>query len=895
MHLTQLAKPSAAHVIAFNLFACLLLPISPKAETSTNAAVQFHIPKQKLIPALTDFAEQSGVQLLYNAVLAETLSTSGINGSYAPQQALSTLLKGSGISYRYVDKNIITLERQPKGNINGSALLPVAQVAADSTKDNGDGQVMPKVTVEADAEYDAEYYADPYNKDYVIPNATAGTKTDTPIMETPLNVQVISKQVLKDQQVIRLDQAFKNVSGVVTRTNAATGNGNTGLLGGTDQSIFLRGFESQTFFRNGFRLQQGAASKGLANVDAVEVLKGPAAILYGQVEPGGMVNVITKQPLATPYYGFTQQFGSYELFRTTFDATGPLTKNKDLLYRINMSYENSGSFRDLVDKEDVFLAPVFKWNISPQTQVTFEMEYNHQHLGTDNGFIPFSNGNIPNAPVFQPMNVSLNRNYGEYSPATVETIFGGFNWSHQFNDDWSIKHRFSVNQRSMNSPYAFWPQIAGTKKFLQDLLGDGGDPNRDLLSDNVQVLRRVFSPTINQNNTYSTNLDLVGHFDTFGLKHTLLFGGDYFRLDSAFDGREVTTYSYISLNNPVHPGSPFGPLGPLGPTENNTDQYGLYVQDQIKLPYGFQVMGGIRYQYLHQKSSNQFDGQTTTTSFTQDAVTPRVGLLWQPKSWLSLYANYAENFGANTSNALTFVRTGVFKPVAPTSATQYEGGIKAEFFNGKLRANLTYYDLTKNNVAVSDLAKDPNTGLQRACGGLPGSCSIALGAVRSRGPELDVTGEILPGWNVIATWANTDITVTSNDFAGTVGGAYKKGARLPNVPRNIGRLWSTYEFQNGDFKGFIFGGGVNLRDSQLPADDYAEGAIPYKVPGYATFDLMAGYSRNFGDAKVSVQLNVDNLLDKHYFTSLSALPGEQASFVDFGQPRTFMGQVSVQY
>jgi iron complex outermembrane receptor protein len=348
----------------------------------------------------------------------------------------------------------------------------------------------------------------------------------------------------------------------------------------------------------------------------------------------------------------------------------------------------------------------------------------------------------------------------------------------------------------------------------------------------------------------------------------------------------------------VHPGSPFGSLGSSGLTHDIADQYGLYAQDQIKLPYGFQVMGGIRYQYLHQKSSVHVDGLfNTTSSFTQDAVTPRVGFLWQPKSWLSLYANYAENFGANvgSGNLFSFVRTGVFKPLAPTSATQYEGGIKAEFFNGKLRANLAYYDLTKNNVAVGDLAIDPTTKVQRACGGLPGSCSIALGAVRSRGPELDITGEILPGWNLIATWANTDITVTSNDFAGSVGGLYKKGDRLPNVPRNFGRLWSTYEFQDGDFKGFIFGGGVNLRDRQLPANDYAEAAIPYKVPGYATLDLMAGYSRNFGDAKVSVQLNVDNLLDKHYFTSLSALPGEQASFVDFGQPRTFMGQVIVQY
>lgn len=258
----------------------------------------------------------------------------------------------------------------------------------------------------------------------------------------------------------------------------------------------------------------------MANVESVEVLKGPAAILYGLVEPGGMVNVITKQPQAMPYYGFNQQFGSYDLYRITIDATGPLTQNKDLLYRVNMSYQNSGSFRDLVNTEDVFLAPVLKWNISPKTQVTFEMEYDHKHQGTDPGFVPFFDG--------QPFNMPRSRNYAEYSPATTEMIFGGLNWSHQFNEDCAIKHRFSVNQSSLTSPFFTRPIVAGTKAFIQSVFGD--DPNLNLLPDDLVVLRsRNFNTP--QNNTYSTNLDLIGHFDTTGLKHTLLLGGDYYRLD----------------------------------------------------------------------------------------------------------------------------------------------------------------------------------------------------------------------------------------------------------------------------------------------------------------------------------------------------------------------------
>ena len=121
----------------------------------------------------------------------------------------------------------------------------------------------------------------------------------------------------------------------------------------------------------------------MANTESVEVLKGPAAILYGMVDPGGMVNVITKQPLATPYYSAQQQFGSYDFYRTTMDATGPLTKDDTLLYRMNLSYENSGSFRDFVKNENVYVAPVLKWNISPRTQVTLEMEYDHGKFNPD--------------------------------------------------------------------------------------------------------------------------------------------------------------------------------------------------------------------------------------------------------------------------------------------------------------------------------------------------------------------------------------------------------------------------------------------------------------------------------------------------------------------------------
>jgi iron complex outermembrane recepter protein len=811
-------------------------------QTQGLAELELNIPRQSLQTAISQLSENADLEISYPANLVKGLTSPALNGRYTAKEALGKLLAGTGLALRVAANNEYTIVRVPdsEGKADGLNMLPVVQVTADKPSDTDTETTLPKVTVEADAEYDPEYYTDPYNKDYVIPNATSGTKTDTPIMETPLNVQVISKQVLKDQQVINLGQALKNVSGVTTSTTGANGNS---FAGGNTQAITLRGFPSQTFFRNGFRLQQGSASREMANIESVEVLKGSAAILYGQVEPGGMVNVVTKQPLSTPYYGFSQQFGSYNLYRTTVDATGPITKNKELLYRMNMSYENSGSFRDFVSKEDVFLAPVFKWNISPKTQATFELEYNHNHVGQDSAFVPLIDGKILNMP--------RNRNYGEYSPATTETFFGGVNWSHQFNDDWSIKHRFSVNQTKT------------VGRLIIPALVDLGN------SDVMRILWGVGETNLN---TYSTNLDLIGHFDTAGLHHTLLLGGDYYKLDTivgSFNDAQVSDPSLIKLFNPVHPGTPFVNPNPL-PNEfvsNHTDQFGLYAQDQIKLPYNVHVMGGIRYQYIHQNTlSKAPDGSITDSGVsTNDAVTPRVGILWQPQSWLSLYANYLESFGANTD------RVFPNKLPPPSSAEQYEGGIKTEFFGGRLRATLAYYDLTKTNVPTTDRSH-PNY-------------SILTGAVRSRGPELDIQGEILPGWNLIATYSNTDIRIAKSNNGDV-------GQRFFGVPRNTGTIWSTYEVQDGDLRGLKFGGGVTLSNGTVAC---CPGSSAPKLPGYATVDLLAAYSLDVGKSKFTAQLNINNLLDKHYYPNLSTGFDANSSYADFGQPRTFMGSVNIQY
>jgi iron complex outermembrane recepter protein len=873
---TTRAAPLPLMPLTFPVLFVLLGLISGLPCAKAADGQRFSIPAQSLNNALMEFAANSKLEVVFNADMVRGYTTAPVNGSMTSQQALGQLLNGTGITYRYLDAHTVTLTKP------ATKRLPAAEPAkATRPLPESSDTTLPKVTVEADAEYDAEYYTDPYNKDYVIPNATAGTKTDTPIMETPLNVQVISKQVLKDRQVFRLADALKNVSGVTTTSS----NVNFGVFGGTGQNIYLRGFGSQFFMRNGFRLQDGAASRELANVESVEVLKGPAAILYGLVEPGGMVNVTTKQPLATPYYGFTQQFGSYDTYRTTFDATGPLTQAKDLLYRVNLSYENSASFKENVDREDVFFAPTLKWLISPQTQVTFELEYNRLHQGMESGFVPVIPG--------RQLNIPFGRSYDEYSPGITETIFGSFNWSHQFNDDWAIKHSLMVNHNSFRTDSSTRATGAGDKTFMLDFLKPLA-PDADTLKlygfssipENLYVVRE-FSYNRTNTNTYSTNLDVTGHFNTGFLKHTLLMGGEYYnRYQNETSGISSIepNFSLIGLNHPVHPGTPVRPPDTFSDAPRDFDQFGLYIQDQIKLPYDLHVTGGIRWQYFYSNDSRD------VAANTQDAVTPRVGILWHPENWVSLYANYAESFGANLG--LTYVSPGVGKGIDATNAEQYEGGLKFELFDKKLRANLTYFDLTKTNVAVGDPNPRHNCGAQAPEPGSPSDCVISLGKVRSRGPEIDIQGEILPGWNLIATWTNLDIRAVETNANGDTIAGVSPGGRMPSLSRNTGSFWSTYEIQGGDFKGLTFGGGVNLTDSKLSSNEYN---ASINVPGYITADLMAGYTRKFGDATVSLQFNVNNLLDKRYYSNRVNNNDFGFAFVDFGQPRTFTGQVIVQY
>jgi len=213
---------------------------------------------------------------------------------------------------------------------------------------------------------------------YSVPNATSATRTDTPLRDIPQSIQVVPQQVLEEQQVTRIGDAARNVSGVTPKP---------GYAGATD-NYTIRGFEASNNLRNGFRDDGFYSFTDPANIERVEVLKGPASVLYGQIEPGGVVNYVTKQPLNEPYYAGEFTVGSYDFYRPSIDISGPLNSDETLLYRLNVAYENSGSFRDFVDKELFIIAPVLSYKISDATTLTLEYEYINLNQTFDRAFPP---------------------------------------------------------------------------------------------------------------------------------------------------------------------------------------------------------------------------------------------------------------------------------------------------------------------------------------------------------------------------------------------------------------------------------------------------------------------------------------------------------------------------
>jgi iron complex outermembrane receptor protein len=631
---------------------------------------------------------------------------------------------------------------------------------------------------------------------YQVPNATVGTRTKRRIQDIDQSIQVVPRQSWEDQAAVNTIDALRSV-GVNQAFNSPT-NGDV---------FTIRGFQTSNILRNGLKDYTGGAISGqsqLANIERLEVLRGPASVLYGQGNPGGTINFVTKQPLSEPYFATSMTFGNYSFYQPTLDISGSLNSDKTLLYRLNASYISTESFIDFFYNQRYIVAPALTWQISKNTKLTFEGEFRDQDQAHRTGLpavgtvLPNPNGKIPLSLNTLDKNAINNR----------RSILLGYNFEHRFSDNWSLVNAFHVRSVRYTT--------------------DGANPG-SLQRDNRTLTRtqQNYIGAPGADDEYALDNHVVGKFKTGSLQHELVAGFDLYRDISLFD-QTMRAIASIDVFNPVY-GQPAGRLLSRSDQKTKNDQLGLYIQDIVSLTNNLKLVLGGRGDFINNKVTNFLNASGNQSQYDQ-AFSPRVGLVYQPIQPVSLYASYSESFSQNIG---TTFDGSLFKP---SRGTQYELGVKTDFFKGKLSSTLALYQLTLSNV----LTTDPNHV----------TYSIATGEQRSRGIELNVTGEILPGWNMIASYAYTDARVTKDN-------QYPVGNQLVNVPENSASLWTTYTFRKGNLQGLGFGLGlfyVGERQGDLRNS--------FSVPSYLRLDAAVYYQID----RLRIALNLKNLSDVQYFT-----------------------------
>ena len=795
------------------LLSALTVSAAPYAESDADTLSlkhSYHIGGGSLSHVLSQFATTSGLLFVAEARLTEGKNSAGLDGEYTVEEGFRKLLAGSGLTHAIASDKTVTLKIAPPQSQSGVA-------------------AMPAVTVVGKTVYDS---TDPYNENYSLPNTSTATKTDTPVMETPYSVQVVPRAVIQDQQGIQVGDAIKNVSGVFQGFT----------FGGYAEEFMIRGFQTNyNNYLDGFRWSSNRLP--LANVQSVEVVKGAASNLHGRIEPGGMINVLTKRPQATPYYSLEQRFGSYDLYQTLGDATGALNQDASLLYRVNFEYLDKNSFRDFAFTDRVFVAPSLTWKISDRTQLDVDFLYSNEDTLEDHGVVA---SNITHRPI----DIPISRYLGEPSTdkAKTEIYNTAVTLSHAFSEDWKLRTKFDMQRRK---GYDF--QHPGP-----------------VLNETTGMLHRAFYGGDFGTDTYFATMDLTGKFDVLATRHEVLVGWDHYSID----GLLATTFlppaifggpvQPINIYNPVYgqSGVSLTNLQHNGFTKTETETTGVYFQDQITLFDKLHILGGGRYDWVAQISgssgSSLADASAHKSQISNERFNPRVGVFYQAWPWLSVYGNYVESLGAANS-----ARDPSDNILQPEIGEQYEGGFKTEFFDKRLLANVAFYHLTKQNLAV------PIIGTQY---------SQAIGQARSQGIEVDVSGRVTENLNLIATYAYTDAIVEKGANA---------GMRLWNVPRNAGSLWAKYDFQQSVFKGLTLGAGFYFQDQKE-----GDTGNNFQLPGYGRVDALLKYQLPIAKARTTLQFNVENLLDQKYYASTV---GWSNSFVNPGAPRTFIGSVKVEY
>ncbi|GGQ03332.1 TonB-dependent siderophore receptor [Shewanella litoralis] len=697
-----------------------------------------------------------------------------------------------------------------------SLLLPVMSVSADEpVTPIESAESIEKITVMGRAQ---TFYRES--------SSSVGTKVETDIMDLPQSVQVLNKQLIVDQAAREITDLYRSIAGV----SAYSYSGVTFRGFRDDSNVFYDGMRGDPF--SDFGIPQ------LFNVERVEILKGPAAALYGGGEPGGMINYVTKKPSFEQDNEVKLTAGNDDRVGASIDSKGGLTDN--IAYRLGGFYEQKDSFRNNADAQNTELAGGLLFQINDDTSLTTMVDYIKQDLGGSRlrGVPVDDNGNFLVDPSYNANEAS------DYQD--LEALVFQAQLQHFFNDNFSLdtKLRYVDNERVQG-----YHESQG----WVDVNGDG-EANVD-----DETIKREYRKQYRANQEISLTSDAVYHLDST-MKQTLLFGADYHHVDSDYDywrtryeADGVANLNIFDLNYGESDSADYT-LTDQNRDGEKTERIGFYTQDQISLTDSWLLLVGLRYDHF-----NDYDKESGF-EFSDDHVSPRAGVVYKYSPDTSFYVNYSESF--NPSSIGDQEDASADGALAPEIGEQIEIGVKNQWFDGSVMTTIAAYQITKKDVAMSN---PDDTGADDGIAAL-----VSLGKVESKGLEFTLVGDITANWTIMANYAYNDARVTQGDLDDT----YADGSRFANAPRHQAGLWTRYDI---DSLQSAIAFGADYVSEQVSAD--AQIVKPYTV-----FDM----SWTTTWQQTQLQLNVKNLFDKEY--AVSGFSERNGHFP--GAPREVVMQVS---
>ena len=666
---------------------------------------------------------------------------------------------------------------------------------------------------------------------YVAHRTLAGTKTNTSMLEVPQSVSVIGRDQIRDQGARSVAQAIGYTPGVVTNSPNDT----------RFESLRIRGFQP-VLYLDGMQLPYGASQFGqpkidLALLERVEVLRGPSSSLYGQVAPGGFINMVSRLPTATPVNSVEFLGDSWGRAQANFDVggVGGVNQKGDLFWRIAGTIHGGGTQVDFVNDFRGAIAPSFTYKPDLDTTFTFLSGYQRDITGLSLQFFPAVGTLLPNPNGRIPLTKFVGEPGFDHFDRTQYWV--GYQFEHSFNEIWTVRQNVRYSDLQTNT-YA----VAGA-----------GALGTTALQPNLQTLNRgVFSFPENANAVTLDN-QAEARFATGPLAHTVLLGADY-RYTTSELNMGIGTAPPINLYNTVY-GAPIAFPATTNSSGQRQGQTGLYVQDQIALDRWRLTLSG-RQDWVSTDTLNFLKG--TQQSQNDQAFTGRVGLNYIFDSGIAPYIAYATSFQP------TLGLTASQNPLRPTTAKQAEAGVKYQPTGTNLLLTAALFDVTQQNVTTPD---PNNLGF-----------SVQTGEARSRGAELEAQMSLAEGWKLVGSYAYTDTETTKTTVAAQL------GKHLIIQPMNQAALWGDYTFQQGQLAGFGLGGGA-----RYIGDSYGDAANTILIPGYTLFDAAVHYDLSYLDRRlrgVTLAVNATNLFDKYYVSWCSTL---NSCFL--GSGRTVIGSV----